>query len=54
MVIDKVNGQSIPRYLVYDIIVIDGKHVGKQSFSKVRLKCIQAEITGKKKKKCSN
>lgn len=47
MVIDKVNGQNIPRYLVYDIMMIEGKAVGKQPFYKDRLQCIGAEITGK-------
>lgn len=47
MVIDKFNGQNIPRYLVYDILMIEGKQVGKQPFYKDRLQCIGAEITGK-------
>jgi mRNA-capping enzyme len=33
MVIDKFNGQSMPRYLVYDIVCLEGKNVGKKSFA---------------------
>jgi mRNA-capping enzyme len=40
MVIDKVNGQDIPRYLAYDIIKFDGLDVGKAPFYPVRLACI--------------
>ncbi|PSN46300.1 mRNA-capping enzyme [Blattella germanica] len=44
MVIDKVNGQDIPRYLAYDIIKFDGCDVGKTPFYPVRLSCIEKEI----------
>lgn len=44
MVIDKVNGEDIPRYLVYDIIQFMGQEVGKTSFRSVRLLCIEKEI----------
>lgn len=44
MVIDKVNGESIPRYLVYDIVQFMGQEVGKTSFRSVRLLCIEKEI----------
>lgn len=40
MVIDKVNGQDIPRYLAYDIIKFEGQDVGKTDFYPVRLGCI--------------
>ncbi|XP_071450546.1 mRNA-capping enzyme [Hetaerina americana] len=45
MVIDKVNGQDIPRYLVYDIIHYEGQDVGKSPFT-LRLTCIEWEIIG--------
>lgn len=41
MVIDKVNGQDIPRYLAYDIIKFDGCDVGRSAFYPVRLGCIE-------------
>ncbi|XP_018329684.1 mRNA-capping enzyme [Agrilus planipennis] len=44
MVIDKVDGQDIPRYLAYDIVKFEGKDVGKMAFSTVRMECIQKEI----------
>ncbi|XP_022518175.2 mRNA-capping enzyme [Astyanax mexicanus] len=43
MIIDKVNGQPIPRYLIYDIIKINGQPVGQCDFSR-RLLCIEKEI----------
>ncbi|KAL1457931.1 hypothetical protein WDU94_008111 [Cyamophila willieti] len=43
MVIDRVQGQSIPRYLVYDIIRFDNNDVMKQKFS-TRLQIIKVEI----------
>lgn len=46
MVIDKVNGESIPRYLAYDIIKFEGQDVGQAPFYPVRLRCIQDEIIG--------
>uniref|UniRef100_A0A336MHT3 mRNA-capping enzyme n=1 Tax=Culicoides sonorensis TaxID=179676 RepID=A0A336MHT3_CULSO len=45
MVIDKVNGLSIPRYLVYDIIKFENEDIGSKSFYD-RLKCIDKEIIG--------
>lgn len=53
MVIDKVNGASIPRYLVYDIIHFDGiDYMENDFFSNdesitSRLKMIEEEIIGK-------
>ncbi|XP_044752230.1 mRNA-capping enzyme [Coccinella septempunctata] len=44
MVIDKVKGESIPRYLVYDIVRFMNQEVGKTHFSSVRLLCIEKEI----------
>lgn len=46
MVIDKVNGLSIPRFLVYDIIKFENEDVGKQAFFPTRLKCIEVDIIG--------
>lgn len=44
MVIDKVNGASIPRYLVYDIIHYEGRDIAKEFFSPNRLKMIDSHI----------
>lgn len=44
MVIDKVNGENIPRYLAYDIIKFEGQDVGKMPFYPIRLHCIENEI----------
>ncbi|KAJ8008923.1 hypothetical protein DPEC_G00083460 [Dallia pectoralis] len=43
MIIDKVNGQPVPRYLIYDIIKFNGQPVGQCDF-KIRLVCIEKEI----------
>ncbi|XP_007903271.1 mRNA-capping enzyme isoform X2 [Callorhinchus milii] len=43
MIIDKVNGQAVPRYLIYDIVKFSGKPVGDCDFN-VRLSCIEKEI----------
>lgn len=45
LIIDKVDGQDIPRYLVYDIIKFEGLDVGKTDFDR-RLLCIEKEIIG--------
>jgi mRNA-capping enzyme len=45
MVIDIVDGQKFPRFLVYDIIRFDGNEVGKVDFG-TRLICIDKEIVG--------
>lgn len=44
MVIDKVNGQNIPRYLAYDIIQFQGNNVGKLNFYPERLQYLQKEV----------
>lgn len=44
MVIDKVNGEDIPRYLAYDIVKFEGQEVGKTAFYPTRLHCIENEI----------
>lgn len=44
MVIDKVNGQEIPRYLAYDIVKFEGCDVGRSPFYPIRLACIDKEI----------
>ncbi|KAI4465297.1 mrna-capping enzyme [Holotrichia oblita] len=44
MVIDKVNGENIPRYLAYDIIKFEGQDVAKTPFEPTRLSCIDNEI----------
>lgn len=43
MIIDKVNGQPVPRYLIYDIVKFSGQPVGQCDFNK-RLGCIEKEI----------
>ncbi|XP_034436022.1 mRNA-capping enzyme isoform X2 [Hippoglossus hippoglossus] len=43
MIIDKVNGQPVPRYLIYDIIKFNGQPVGQCDFN-IRLLCIEKEI----------
>uniref|UniRef100_G1NLN0 mRNA-capping enzyme n=1 Tax=Meleagris gallopavo TaxID=9103 RepID=G1NLN0_MELGA len=43
MIVDKVNGQVVPRYLIYDIIKFNGQPVGDCDFN-VRLSCIEKEI----------
>lgn len=45
MIIDKVNGLDVPRYLVYDIIQFEGIKVGDADFDR-RLLCINKEIIG--------
>ncbi|XP_026470079.1 mRNA-capping enzyme-like [Ctenocephalides felis] len=44
MVMDKVEGQNIPRYLVYDIICLNGRDVSQEPFYPNRLKYVEAEI----------
>lgn len=53
MVIDKVNGLSIPRYLVYDIVCYNGTSYMESEFwsaSNVevysRMQCIEENIIG--------
>uniref|UniRef100_A0A671KWJ5 mRNA guanylyltransferase n=1 Tax=Sinocyclocheilus anshuiensis TaxID=1608454 RepID=A0A671KWJ5_9TELE len=43
MIVDKVNGQPVPRYLIYDIIKFNGQPVGQCDFNR-RLLCIEKEI----------
>lgn len=43
MVIDKVNGLSIPRYLVYDVVKFENEDIGNRTFPE-RLKCIEKEV----------
>lgn len=45
MIIDKVNGQPVPRYLIYDIIKFNGQPVGQCDFN-IRLVCIEKELIG--------
>ncbi|XP_055681575.1 mRNA-capping enzyme [Lutzomyia longipalpis] len=46
MVIDKVKGLSIPRYLIYDVIKYEDDDVGQMPFYPTRLKCIEENIIG--------
>nr|XP_020021662.1 mRNA-capping enzyme-like [Castor canadensis] len=43
MIVDRVNGQTVPRYLIYDIIKFNAQPVGDCDFN-VRLQCIEREI----------
>ncbi|KAM9317047.1 mRNA-capping enzyme isoform 2-T2 [Gastrophryne carolinensis] len=43
MIIDKVKGQIVPRYLIYDILKFNGQPVGECDFN-IRLSCIEKEI----------
>jgi len=45
MVIDTVNDQKFPRFLIYDIVRYEGAEVGKCDFG-TRLTCIEKEIVG--------
>ncbi|XP_076349616.1 RNA guanylyltransferase and 5'-phosphatase mRNA capping enzyme [Tachypleus tridentatus] len=45
MIIDKVDGKNVPRYLVYDIVKFEGQQVGGTDFDR-RLLCIKKEIIG--------
>uniref|UniRef100_A0A8D1G260 mRNA-capping enzyme n=1 Tax=Sus scrofa TaxID=9823 RepID=A0A8D1G260_PIG len=43
MIIDRVNGLAVPRYLIYDIIKFNAQPVGDCDFN-IRLQCIEREI----------
>jgi len=43
MIIDKVDGQNIPSYLVYDVVAFEGFDVGKQPFYPNR--CMLIEVS---------
>lgn len=47
MVLDKYKDNTIPRYLIYDVVRLGEKDIGKQPFYEDRLNCIQKEIIGK-------
>ncbi|EEC03894.1 mRNA capping enzyme, putative [Ixodes scapularis] len=49
MIIDKAEGKDVPRYLIYDIVRIEGQEVGKTDFN-VRLICISKEICEPRKR----
>uniref|UniRef100_A0A3P8V1D6 mRNA-capping enzyme n=1 Tax=Cynoglossus semilaevis TaxID=244447 RepID=A0A3P8V1D6_CYNSE len=53
MIIDKVNGQPVPRYLIYDIIKFNGQPVGQCDFN-TRLLCIEKEIISPRMEKMRN
>ncbi|XP_055386931.1 mRNA-capping enzyme isoform X2 [Condylostylus longicornis] len=44
MVIDKVDNDFIPRYLVYDIIKFENEDIGSSAFHPDRVRCIKEEI----------
>ncbi|XP_030752482.1 mRNA-capping enzyme [Sitophilus oryzae] len=44
MVIDKVDGKDIPRYLAYDIIKFEDQDVGKYPFYPTRLQILESDI----------
>ncbi|ESN99963.1 hypothetical protein HELRODRAFT_113375 [Helobdella robusta] len=43
MIIDQAEGKPIPRYLIYDVIKLDGQDVGSWNFD-IRLMCILKDI----------
>lgn len=51
MVIDKVNGLSVPRYLVYDIIRFMDEDFMERPFFPDRLECIRVQVVGEKSRK---
>lgn len=51
MVIDKVNGQSWPRYLVYDIIRFMDEDFMERPFFPDRLECIRVQVVGENSSK---
>ncbi|XP_041109642.1 mRNA-capping enzyme isoform X1 [Polyodon spathula] len=53
MIIDKVNGQPVPRYLIYDIVKFNGQPVGQCDFN-IRLICIEKEIIFPRLEKMKN
>lgn len=52
LIIDKVEGQAIPRFLVYDIIKFENQDVGQTDFDR-RMLCIEKEIIGPRYQKMS-
>lgn len=46
MVIDKVNGLDVPRYLVYDVIRFMDEDFMERPFFPDRLKCIKEQVVG--------
>lgn len=50
MVIDKAEGKEYPRYLVYDVVMYDGKDVSKLSFHPDRFCIIEKEIISSRHK----
>ncbi|XP_065362989.1 mRNA-capping enzyme [Calliphora vicina] len=44
MVLDKYQGEIMPRYLIYDIIKFSNHDIGKEPFFPNRLKCIKREL----------
>ncbi|XP_039603937.1 mRNA-capping enzyme [Polypterus senegalus] len=50
MIVDKVNGQPVPRYLIYDIVKFNGQPVGQCDFN-TRLICIEKEIISPRQEK---
>lgn len=53
MIIDRVNGQAVPRYLIYDIIKFNAQPVGDCDFN-IRLQCIEREIISPRHEKMKN
>ncbi|XP_053143299.1 mRNA-capping enzyme isoform X2 [Hemicordylus capensis] len=53
MIIDKVKGQVVPRYLIYDIVKFSGQPVGECDFN-TRLSCIEKEIIIPRHEKMKN
>lgn len=45
MILDKVDGKDVPRFLIYDILMFEGIEVGRTDFHR-RLYCIEKELIG--------
>ncbi|KAK3589211.1 hypothetical protein CHS0354_020072 [Potamilus streckersoni] len=50
LILDKVEGQTVPRYLIYDIIRFESQEVGKTNFD-LRMFCIGKELIGPRHEK---
>lgn len=46
MVIDKAGSKEYPRYLVYDVVMYDGKDVSRMPFHPDRVRIIEREVIG--------
>jgi mRNA-capping enzyme len=54
LVTDEFNGQKIPRYLIYDVITLNGVMVGKQNFDKRCAKIKSVIVEARRRAKHAN